>query len=249
MLKFFNLNKIYQYQLICLAFLLPLTVAGSNIIILSIILIWIFSGDYKSKFEQIYSSKLLIVSILFFSIHVLGLLWTEDTGWGLHIVKKMWYFLLLLPVLYTIVEIKYTKHYVSSFLLAITITEILSYLVWFEIIEPFKNATVINPTPFMSHVSYNPILAFAIYLAVHKILYNEKLSRLQLILYSFFTISMSINMFITGGRAGQVMFFAMLVILVFQYFRSQKIKAILGVLILLPSIFFAAYQTSSIFHS
>ncbi len=45
-------------------------------------------------------------------------------------------------------------------------------------------------------------------------------------MYSFFAISMSINMFITGGRAGQVMYFAMLTIIIFQFFNTNKISAL-----------------------
>ena len=58
---------------------------------------------------------------------------------------------------------------------------------------------------------------------------------------------MTINMFITGGRAGQVMFFAMLAILIFQYFNGQKIKSLIAIVLLLPSIFFVAYQSSDLF--
>ena len=54
-------------------------------------------------------------------------------------------------------------------------------------------------------------------------------------------------MFITGGRAGQVMFFAVLGILTFQYFNTQKFKAIVVVLIVSSTIFFTAYQTSNMF--
>ena len=66
-------------------------------------------------------------------------------------------------------------------------------------------------------------------------------------LYSFFAVAMVINMFITGGRAGQVMFFVSMLILVFQYFEGQKIKALIVSLILIPGIFIAAYQTSPYF--
>ena len=90
----------------------------------------------------------------------------------------------------------------SAFLLAIAFTEILSYLIWFEIIPAFKNATVFNPTPFMSHVTYNPILAFAIYLVLHKIFFDKKLNKFTFFFYSFIATTMTINMFITGGRAG-----------------------------------------------
>ena len=101
-------------------------------------------------------------------------------------------------------------------MLAIAITEIASYLVWFQIIPEFKNATVGNPTPFMSHFSYNPILALAIYISYYNIFIQNNLSKFKFFFYSFFALSMTINMFITGGRAGQVMYFVMLTILILQ---------------------------------
>ena len=153
MLGSFNLDKTYQYLLIALAFILPLTVFGGNLIIVIIVILWLISGHYKSKFNQIINTKLLLASVVFFCLHVIGLLWTEDLEWGFHIIHKMWYFLLLYPILYNIVKREHIKLYVYAFLLAISITEVLSYLVWFEIIAPFKNATAANPTPFMSHVS------------------------------------------------------------------------------------------------
>jgi O-antigen ligase len=142
---------------------------------------------------------------------------------------------------------EYIRYVVFAFLVSIGITEILSYLVWFEIVPPFKNAIVSNPTPFMSHISYNPILAFAIYLVSHEIFFNKALNKLQFFLYSFFAISMSINMFITGGRAGQVVFFWLIAILIFQFFNAEKIKSLIAILILIPGIFFTAYQSSDLF--
>ena len=259
------INKVYQFLLVLLAFLLPLTVFGANLIIVIIVALWLVSGNYKSKYDQIISSRFLIACVVFYCLHVVGLIWTEDLKWGLKILHKMWYFILLLPVLFTIVEKKYIKYYISSFLLAISFTEIISYLIWFEIIEPFKIvripdtlslmilkgdilAPMVNdPTPFMSHVSYNPILAFAIYLVSHEVFLNKNLSKFKFFLFSFFAITMSINMFITGGRAGQVIFFVMLIILIFQFFNAEKIKSLIVVLILIPGIFFTAYQTSDLF--
>ena len=69
MLKSLTLEKTYQYLLIFLAFLLPLTVFGANVIILLIVIIWPLSGDYKNKFNQIIKSKLMLASILFFFLH------------------------------------------------------------------------------------------------------------------------------------------------------------------------------------
>jgi O-antigen ligase len=247
MFKNINLDKTYQFLLIILAFLMPLTVFGGNLIIVIICTLWLFSGNYKSKFDQIINNKLMLASIVFFCLHVVGLLWTEDLAWGLHIVHKMWYFIGLFPILYTIVKKDFINYYISAFLLAILVTEVASYLIWFEIVEEFKNATVENPTPFMSHISYNPILAFAIYLVLHELFFNKKIANLMFSLYSFFAISMTFNMFITGGRAGQATFFVMLSILIFQILDKQRIKSLIAIFIIIPGIFFTAYQTSDLF--
>ena len=247
MLGSFDLDKTYQYLLISLAFLMPLTVSLANTVIVIICFLWLFSGDYKAKYNQIISSKLMIASIVFYCLHVIGMLWTEDVQWGIHILHKMWYFLLFFPILFNIVQRKYINYYLSAFLLAIALTEIVSYLVWFELIEPFKHASVENPTPFMSHISYNPILTFAIYLVLHEIFFNKKLTNLVFFLYSFFAVSMTINMFITGGRAGQVAFFVMLAILIIQIFDKQRIKSLFTIVLIIPAIFFTAYQTSHTF--
>ena len=247
MLRTFNLEKTYQYLLISLAFLMPLTVFGGNLVILLIVTLWLISGSYRNKFNLIIQSKLLLASIIFFGLHVIGLFWTNDMEWGIHIVRKMWYFLLLFPVLYTIVIKENIHKYIASFLLAITITEILSYSIWFEIIEPFKNASVYNPTPFMSHISYNPILAFAIYIVLHRLMIQRDIGKIQMFLYGFFGFSMSINMFITGGRAGQVGFFVILAVLIFQFFNLSKIKSLIIIFFMTPFIFFSAYQLSTIF--
>jgi O-antigen ligase len=247
MFKNLNLDKIFQPLLIILAFLMPLTVFGGNLIIVIICILWLFSGSYKYKFDQIINNKLILASILFYCLHVVGLLWTEDLAWGLHILHKMWYFIGLFPILFTIVRKDYIVYYISAFLLAISFTELFSYLVWFEIIGPFKNATVINPTPFMSHISYNPILAFAIYLVLHQIIFNKSLKNIVFSFYCFFAFTMTINMFITGGRAGQVMFFVMLAILIFQCFNNQKVKSLFIIVLVMPGIFYSAYLTSDLF--
>lgn len=239
-----NLSKTYQFLLVSLAFLMPLSVSIANLVIVLIVFMWLVSGDYKNKFKIIFGSKLLISSIIFYLIHVLGLIWTEDISWGLHMLHKMWYFILLFPILFTIVDKNYIRYYLFAFLSAIFLTEVISYLVWFEFIDDFMKANHANPTPFMSHISYNPILAFSIYLVAQEILFNKDITNKVKYFYCGFLVIMIFNMFITGGRAGQVMFFAVIVILSFQFFRTEKIKATLVTFIMVPSFFIAAYQLS-----
>jgi len=242
-------DKVEQFLLLALIFLLPLSVSGANVIIVLILISWLFSGSFKAKFGQIRNSKLVIASIIFFSLHMIGLLWTDDLHWGGKIVKKMLDFVLLLPILFTMVKKEYIKYYVSAFLLAMTFSEVFSYLIWFEIIAPFGHATLTNPTPFVFHIIYNPLLAFAIYLLAYETRFNQELSKIRRYLFMFLVLTMSINMFITGGRAGQVAYFVLFMLFIFQCFRSQKVKAFVFSLFVIPMVFFTAYNTSDLFQN
>lgn len=240
-------DKVEQFLLLALIFLLPISISATNVVIVLILVLWLLSGDFKAKFDQIRSSKLVIASVVFFSLHITGLLWTDDIHWGGKIIKKMLDFVLLLPILFTMVKKEYIRHYVSAFLLAITLSEFFSYLIWFEIISPFGPATVTDPTPFIFHVVYNPLLAFATYLLAYEIGFNKGLSKIRRSFFMLLFFTMSINMFITGGRAGQVAYFVLLMLFIFQYFRFQKIKALFISFIVIPGVFWGAYNTSELF--
>ena len=75
-----QIDRIYQYLFIGSIFLLPLTVLGNNIFMWIAVLIWLFSGSYLNKFKEIKENKLALASILFFSLHLLALLWTDNFG-------------------------------------------------------------------------------------------------------------------------------------------------------------------------
>ena len=242
-----QIDRIYQYLFIGSIFLLPLTVLGNNIFIWLIVLIWLFSGNYRNKIQKVLANKLALASILFFSVHILALFWTENFGWAFEMIRKMLPFLFVLPIFLTISRKENINYYVYAFLIAIGISELFSYLVWFELIEPFGSGTVANPTPVMGHISYNPFLAFAIYLTLNKLLFQRPLSRLLRTVLTFFVISMTFNMFITAGRAGQVMFFASLAVLTFQFFRDSQIKATIISIIIIFLIGYGGYNYSPLF--
>ena len=151
-------------------------------------------------------------------------------------------FFFVLPIFLTIAKKENINYYLYSFLIAIGISELCSYLVWLELIDPFGNATIYNPTPVMGHISYNPFLAFAIYLVLHQLIFERGMSKILRTILTFFVISMIFNMFITAGRAGQVMFFASLAVLIFQFFRDSQIKATIISILVIFAIGFAGYN-------
>jgi len=242
----FDVDSIGSWLLILFGFTLPLSVAVNNVFAVLIIVLWLYKKEYQQTWEIIKNSKVVIALLLLFSLHIIGLLWTEDVALGLKIMRKEWMFLLL-PIMMSFVKREHIQYYISAFLIAISISEIFSYLIWFEVIPPFLRASLYDPTPFIHHTSYNPFLAFAIYLTGYYMLFDKTLSRMQKMLLLLFFFTMSVNMFITGGRAGQVGYLVVVVILFFQFFNKHFFRALFLSMLLLSAVLFTAYSSSQIF--
>ena len=247
MQKFSNsIDNINSYLLMLTAFFLPLTVFGGNLFAVLIFLLWLVKADFKTDFYRLKDNKLVIAVLLYLLVHVVALLWTADIESGLWTLKKQLKFLFI-PIFMLFVKREHVKYYILAFLASMSLSEIWSYGIFFQLLPLYGGATLIDPIPLMSHITYNPFLAIAIYLLSYYVLFDHSINRSKKVIYSFFIITMSINMFITGGRAGQVMYFAMLVILIFQYFPKNAFKASLVSLFVLVITSSTFYLNSKIF--
>ncbi|MFN2366278.1 MAG: O-antigen ligase family protein, partial [Desulfurivibrionaceae bacterium] len=168
-------------------------------------------------------------------------LWTDDLSWGLTQTKKQWKLLLFLPLL-TITRREHYKYYLTSFLAAMTLSAFLSFLLWQELIH-FKGVTPQFPIPFNSHISYNPLLALALYLLYHVIIFAPRPPAKQLAFLVPAALIMTGSMFITTGRTGQAAFFILIILLTLQYFRKRIAFGLVAILIMLPVLLITAYNT------
>ena len=241
-----SIDSINSYLLMLTAFFLPLTVFGGNLFAVLIFLLWLVKADFKTDFYRLKDNKLVIAVLLYLLVHVVALLWTADIESGLWTLKKQLKFLFI-PIFMLFVKREHVKYYILAFLASMSLSEIWSYGIFFQLLPLYGGATLIDPIPLMSHITYNPFLAIAIYLLSYYVLFDHSINRSKKVIYSFFIITMSINMFITGGKAGQVMYFAMLVILIFQYFPKNAFKASLVSLFVLVITSSTFYLNSKIF--
>jgi len=238
-----KIPAIQHYLLLLFAFSLPYGPVINNIITGLIVLLWLLEGDFKRKYHQVKKNPIVIWGTLYVLVNLIALLWSSDIHWGVHMFGKSAKFLLI-PLFMTIIEKKYIKQYIFAFVLAMTISEIISYLMWFHLIPLTKMALKEGfPTPFVEHLSYTPFLALAIYFLLYEILFDPKINAIQRLISLFFVFTMSFNLFIGGGRAGQVGFFVILTIITLQYFHKNMIKGIAIMVIAIPAIFTVLYTT------
>ena len=245
----FRFDKTFQILLILLAFFLPVSVALTNVLLALLVLLWSLSGQYKLKFLLISKSKLAQLSIIFYLVHILGMFWSIDLDWGLKILKKMADFLFLLPIMVTITRRKNLEIYLYTFLSSIFLIVLLSILVYLQIIDPFYKATVINPTITMSHVSYNVIIAFAAYLTLYQLIFIKKKALNLNFFLSILFLMITIDMFITAGRTGQILYAFLIILLTFQYLRKNFFKALMISTLFLSFVVTLAYNFSYTFQS
>lgn len=172
--------------------------------------------------------------------------WTSDIKEGIYILKFYFAITVVFVTFYTSMKKQYVLPAIFAFLIAMFISEIVSYGVFLEWWTT-KHSSPSMPTPFMHHVPYSIFLVITIFLLLGQIL-NKRISLTLRIFEAVFLLSATTNLFINGGRTGQLAFIVGLFVFVWSYFGAKP-KYILATLLFLASLFFMAYQFSPIFHN
>ncbi len=240
-----KINAATSPLLILFAFLMPLSTAAGSIGGVLLLTAWLFSGNLKDKYKEILHNPVAITVLLYIGLHIVGLLWSEDLVWGLQILKKQWK-LLLFPIFLTVVKKEHVNYYIMAFIAAIFLKASKAYLVWLHIIvlPPGSPFTTVGAT----HVTYNPMLAIAIYIIIQNLLFtkNHGIYLWPKIILLFY---LSGNMFVTVGRTGQVAFFVLLGVILFQSFYKHSKKKLIFGLVLIPLLFGIIFNFNATFRN
>ncbi len=154
---------------------------------------------------------------------------------------------MLMPLFMTLVVYNKRRWYIGAFLAGMTVAMSMTYLAWFDLIH-YADVTPLHLTKKTFHVVYNPLLAIAIYLLAHELCWGKIKAVFKW--FGFVLLGVMVfNMFITEGRAGQLVFFVLIVLFLLQKFRKNLIVAVCGTAILLPLLFYAGYFWSPQFKS
>ena len=241
------LKKLKFILLALLVISLPFSVALANILCGLLLLYWLLFYDNKKELLSLFKKNpIVFFAYLFFLSFLISLIWSDNLERGFEVIKKE-LLLLFIPIFMMLIEKGEEKVLIKLFIFSMSILVFISYLVYFGVLDFISKTFEITPTPytpFMTHISYNPFLALAIYLLIY---YFFKVKKIKLkIFIALLIILMSINMFITGGRAGQVAFFVLLLVAFFQFIRISILKTVIF-LFSLASIFILAYNFSPLF--
>ncbi|MCF6310136.1 MAG: O-antigen ligase family protein [Sulfurimonas sp.] len=244
MIKFkdITLNSYINYLFVLYAFLVPLSRGAITILTALLFILWLFTDNFKEKIIFLKSNRVAIYLLAFVALSLLSLFWTDNVSSGLYYVRKYWYFLPIF-VIATAVEKRFIYYGISAFLLGMLASEIISYGIVFELWTT-RHSSPTNPSPFMSRVQYSMLLAFTSLIILNRLFYETNL-RWKIIYFLYFLTATS-NLFLNGGRTGQVAFILSIFIVGFLNIKHKAI-AFFSMLILIAAILFTAYQVSPVF--
>ncbi len=236
-----------NYLILLYAFLLPLNKNIVSIIgkILIVLLFFKYKNNIKEFFISLYKLEWFKVYLFLVVFSIFISFYSSSFSYGIKYTfsKYLPYFEIF--AIAFLIEKKYLKYALSSFLSGIFVSEIVSYGIFFNLwTTPYYqkyNLDKHDPTPFMHHTYYTLFLSIGILISMITLLKEKKLNFILL----FFSITMTINMFITGGRGGQLSFFITVFLLVL-FSKEKKLLSIIPIVIL---VFILAYTFSDMFHS
>ncbi|MBO1927648.1 O-antigen ligase family protein [Thiomicrorhabdus sp. 6S2-11] len=227
-------------------FFLPIQAAPVNTLLVLAMLFWTLSGNLSQQLTQALKHPLSKAFVFFAFTAFISLIWTDNLEQGLHFSEKYLPYLFF-PVILLLINTKFQTHYLAAFFLGIALSEILSYSMWLGITDMGKapnDPNLWDHTAFIGHVLYSPIVAFAAYMMLSRLILGWKeLKTWQRISLVLFSTTIIINLFFTHGRTGMVALLGLLFVVFLLRFPKAKFKAITLSLALTTVIPLIAYST------
>lgn len=209
--KYLTHFNVYYFGLILLAVSLPLSVFTTSVSQFILAINWIWEGDFKRKFQTIKKRKAILVFLLIFMVHLLGLLYTSwpDGFFGPHYnalkdlrIKAP---LLLLPIIIGSSEglsAQKLKILLLFFIAAVTANSFISTGVLFGIGHiPINDIRDISL--FISHIRFALLINIAIFsLGYFLVSKNNSNSRTEKILYTALLLWLSAFLILLQSLTG-----------------------------------------------
>ena len=240
-----RLSRLNSWLLTLLAFSLPLSTSLLSVTALLILALWLIERNFRHKFKEITTNPVTISLLAYLGLHVVGLCWSQQVITGLSMIERQWK-LALMPVFLTAVIPAHRSRYLWGYFSGIAVAALLTYLAWFGLLH-YSDVTPHHLTKGTFHVVYNPLLALAIYVLIHELLWGDSITGPWRPLAMGLVLLLILDMFITEGRSGQMAFFVLMGLLVVQICRRNIFKAFLVIILGGPLLLGAIYHISPTF--
>jgi hypothetical protein len=124
-------NKLAPWAAVALGFFIPMSTSMASILLAVIVILWLLSVNFKSKYSIIRSNPVAISALIVSGLYFLGLLYGNVSKDSVSSATRFLSIPLLIPLF---LNLKIRRYALWGFLSAMFITLILSYLAWFDLL-------------------------------------------------------------------------------------------------------------------
>lgn len=177
---------------------LPLSMFLMSVSQALIIVAWLLNGDLKEKLKTAFSNKIVLLLVVFFLWHLLGLLYTTDFHYGFKDVRVKLP-LLLIPIIFSSMPVfsdKQFKTVALVFIASVLVSTLISMYIYVGII-PVEFHNVRDISIFISHIRLSLLICIAVYLSFW-LLRKIKFSYGLLLVIIWFVFFLSLIESVTG---------------------------------------------------
>jgi len=233
------------YLLMGYAFFLPISHVIIDKLLIFIVLLFFMSSNLKEKFLYGLKNKVVLAFVLFFSMHVIWMVGSDNLDIARFELKDS--MVLLYPLLFiSLIRKKDVEKLFLTLIISLFISSIWSYLIFFHIYDsPVR--ICFEAVPFLYKGDYGFFLITLLMYSLYRLISMPLTTRYKYFLLIFFLLG-SVNIFIIGSKTSYFAYIIGIssVVLMKSDFLSFK-KVILFFLGII-SIYFVAYYTIDNFH-
>jgi len=244
-------QQIYFYLLMLLAAALPLSIFATSVIQFLLVINLGMEGRYAEKWSRITRNRAFQVYILFYVVHILGMLWSSDLQYGLRDLKIK---LPLLVIPFVVVSsedlsIRQIRSILAAFIagnMIGSLGSLLALLKWIPAeMDNYRNASL-----FISHIRFSLMIVLSIMFSVYLFFKREPGEKNYLrILYLIAMLWLPVFLVILRSLSGIVIIVLIVLFLSLLLVRTVPDRAgrfMLQVLIITIPLFLIVYIGSAV---
>ena len=206
-----SVNEVLRWVVIVLAFAVPMYRAWISLAAILILLLWFFQGGLGDRARRLARHRLTLAVIVFLTVNLASLLWSDHPAAGFEYWRKYLY-LLLIPAIASSVDRTTTRLAALSFFAGSALAVAMMPVVILGDLH-IRGTHPGNPAVTMSHLDFSIVLAFAATLVVVHLAFGANGWRPRLGWTALLLVFIG-GLVLNIGRSGQLAAIVTLIILV-----------------------------------
>jgi hypothetical protein len=174
-------------------------------------------GNFKSYFQRLRENPLILLILLFYGIHLLGLCWSHNLAYGLDDIRKKTS-LLLIPLIVGAHPIPSPKRWtklINYFILILVITAIINLIAFHFFAAKLKLIDIRDMSLFGSHIRYGILIGIGLAFCFERIYQGVKFRNIYIFGAIFFLIYTFYSQVLSGIISVAIVLIALLTFLLY----------------------------------